>query len=498
MTTILSHLPALQVVVPLIAAMVIALMRSGRLAWALTTLATWLALINAVLLAGEAFGSREPISYVMGGWSVPIGIEFRVDRLNAFVIVLVAALAAIILPYALRSVAHEIRPELQSGFYAMYLLALAGLFGVAITGDAFNAFVFLEVSSLATYVLIAMGRHRRALLASYQYLIMGTIGATLYVIGIGILYLVTGTLNFADIASRLPGQMAEFDSSIVTAFAFLTVGISLKLALFPLHVWLPNAYAYAPSVATAFLAGTATKVAIYLLVRIFFSVFGVSISFETLPVGDVLLVLSVAAMLIASTIAVFEQNGERMLAYSSVAQVGYITLGIALANQSGLTGGLVHIINHAVIKTALFLALGAVVYRTGSSLLPNLSGIGRRMPLTMAAFVVAGLGLIGVPGTAGFISKWYLVLGALEADNWVLVAVIVASSLIAVLYVGRVIEVAYFREPSADLAAVRDPPLTMLVPIWLVAAASIVLGLYTDWSVGVCQQVAEYLLAGGL
>ena len=186
--------------------------------------------------------------------------------------------------------------------------------------------------------------------------------------------------------------------------------------------------------------------------------FGIEISFRAIPIGQVLLFLSVAAMLVASIIAVFEDNTERMLAYSSVAQIGYITLGIALSNQAGLTGGLTHILNHAIIKTAMFLALGAVVYRVGTSMLPNLAGIGRKMPLTMAAFVVAGLGLIGVPGTAGFISKWYLVLGALESGAWPLVAVIVASSVIAVVYVGRVIEVAYFKVPSPDLADVKDPP----------------------------------------
>ena len=206
MSAIELHLPALQVVLPLIGAMLAAVTRSGRLAWAITLVVTWATAANAVFLVIQVMNSGVPISYVLGGWSVPIGIEYRVDQLNVFVIALVALLGAVVLPYAKRSVAHEIRPELQFGFYTMYLLCLAGLFGIAITGDAFNAFVFLEVSSLSTYVMIALGRHRRALLAAYQYLIMGTIGATFYVIGIGILYLITGTLNFADIATRLPEQ----------------------------------------------------------------------------------------------------------------------------------------------------------------------------------------------------------------------------------------------------------------------------------------------------
>ena len=202
-----------------------------------------------------------------------------------------------------------------------------------------------------------------------------------------------------DIAARLgAGLGATIRAPIVAALAFITVGISLKLALFPLHVWLPNAYAYAPSWVTAFLSATATKVAIYLLVRFYFSIFGVAIDFSALPIAEIIVALSVAAMFIASLIAVFETNLKRMLAYSSVAQIGYITLGIGLANQAGLTGGLVHIVNHALMKAALFLAVGAIFYRARTVQLEELAGIGRRMPLTMAAFTIAGFGLVGTPG----------------------------------------------------------------------------------------------------
>ena len=259
----------------------------------------------------------------------------------------------------------------------MYLLCLAGLLGITITGDAFNAFVFLE--DFVAFDLCA-DRHRQGpacAAASYQYLIMGTIGATFYVIGVGLLYLVTGSLNIVDIASRLGPATAEQFRPTMAALAFLTVGISLKLALFPLHVWLPNAYAYAPSFATAFLAATATKVAVYLLLRFFFSVFGVAVAASALQVTELLLILSLAAMFIASILAVYEQNLKRMLAYSSIAQIGYITFGISLANKAGLTGGIVHLFNHAVMKGALFLALGAVVYRLGTVELPELGGIGR-------------------------------------------------------------------------------------------------------------------------
>ena len=495
MRGIAANLPALQIVVPLIGAVLAALVRGGVAGWVIALVVSLLMPIISIALLLQVLESGV-ISYHLGGWAPPWGIEYRVDLLNAFVLVLVSVVGAVIMPYARTSVAHEIDGDKQSWFYAMYLLCLTGLLGITITGDAFNIFVFLEISSLATYVLIALGRNRRALVAAFQYLVVGTIGATFYVIGIGLIYIVTGSLNLADIADRLGPAAIEHPRPVMAALAFITVGISLKLALFPLHVWLPGAYAHAPSVATAFLAGTATKVAIYVLLRLIFSVFGVAISFKTLPVGEVLLVLSLAAMFIASLTAVFEEDAKRMLAFSSLGQIGYITLGISLANASGLTGGIVHLLNHAVMKTALFLVLGAIAYRIGSVRLPDRAGIGRRRPLTMGVFVVAGLGLAGVPGTAGFISKWYLAVGAMEKGWWPLVFLIVASSLIAVVYIGRVVEIAYFREPSGLAAKAEDPPLTMLAPLLILALATVYLGIDTEASAGIAGKIAAGLLGG--
>jgi multicomponent Na+:H+ antiporter subunit D len=495
MSAVWSHLPALQVVIPLLAAVLAAFLRRGTGAFVLTLVVSWILPFIAGAMLWQVL-TTGPISYAMGGWAPPIGIEYRVDVLNALVLMLVSAASAVIMPFARRSVAFEIDEGRQAWFYSMYLLCLTGLLGVAITGDAFNAFVFLEISSLATYVLIALGPDRRALLAAFQYLIMGTIGATFYVIGIGFLYLLTGSLNMVDIAARLASIDADQARVVATALAFVTVGVSLKLALFPLHVWLPNAYAYAPSWATVFLSATATKVAVYLLVRFYFSIFGVAIDIQALPVAEFIVILSVAAMLVASVIAVFEKNIKRMLAYSSVAQIGYITLGIGLANQAGLTGGLVHITNHAIMKATLFLAVGAIFYRACSMQLSDLAGIGRKMPMTMAAFTIAAFGLVGTPGTAGFISKWYLAVGALDKGWWVLVFLIVASSLIALVYVGRVLEIAWLREPSPAIAHASDPPLSMLLPVMVLAAATIYFGIDTEWTAGVAATAAKSLLGG--
>lgn len=498
---LVEHLPILIVVTPLLAAAVITLIgmllpRAGRISWFISLAVSWLLLALAIMLLLEV-EEKGLISYALGGWAPPVGIEYRVDILNAFVLLIVTAVGAIVMPYALRSVEYDIDEPKQAYFYAIYLLALTGLLGMTISGDAFNIFVFMEVSSLAMYVMIALGQDRRALIAAYQYLIMGTIGATFYVIGVGFLYVTTGSLNLADIALRIGPAFAESSPPIITALAFLVVGISLKLALFPLHVWLPNAYAFAPSVATVFLAATATKVAVYILLRIYFSMFGIAISVSELPVTEMLLVLSIAAMVIASILAIYEDNIGRMLAFSSIAQIGYITLGIALANQSGVAGSVVHLMNHAAIKAALFAAIGAVAFRVASVRMSELGGIGRTMPITIAAFTVAGLGIIGVPGTAGFISKWYLGVGAVQYGWWPVAFVIVGSSLISVIYIGRFIEAAYFRPISERSAKASDPPWTMLATILTFTGLTIYLGLDTTWS-GQLAEKAARLLVGGL
>ena len=255
MTAVWPHLPALQIVIPLLAAVLVAFLRRPDPAFAITLIVSWIMPMIAAALLWQAL-STGPISYHLGGWEPPWGIEYRVDALNAFVLLVISAIGAVIIPSARQSVAFEVAEYRQAWFYCMYLLCLAGLLGIAITGDAFNAFVFLEISSLSAYVLIALGPDRRALLAAFQYLIMGTIGATFFVAGVGLLYLLTGSLNMADIAQRLGPSFDQSSDAAIAALAFITVGVSLKLALFPLHGWLPNAYAYAPSWVTAFTSST--------------------------------------------------------------------------------------------------------------------------------------------------------------------------------------------------------------------------------------------------
>ncbi len=487
-----QNLPALQVVIPLLTAPLCLLFNNWRVAWLLSLIASGLALAISALLLEQVLATGV-ISYEMGGWAAPWGIEYRIDSVNAFVLLIVSAIGTVVLPFAPRSLAKEIPDARLNLFYTTYLLCLAGLLGIAATGDAFNLFVFLEISSLSSYVLISLGSDRRALTAAFQYLIMGTIGATFILIGVGLLYMMTGTLNMADLAQRL--LVVADTRTVAAALAFLTVGISLKLALFPLHLWLPNAYAFAPSVVTAFIAATATKVAVYMLLRFLFTVFGTALSFEALLLPSILLPLSLVAVLIASVVAIFQDNVKRMLAYSSVAQIGYMILGLSFLSVTGLTACILHLFNHALMKGGLFLALGCVVYRLGGADIGNLAGLGRLMPWTFVAIVIGGLSLIGVPLTVGFISKWYLVLAALESGQWWVAVLILIGSLLAVVYIWRIIEVAFFQTPPKRSER-KEVPASLLLPTWTLIVANVYFGVNTELTVGVARHAAQTLLGG--
>lgn len=480
-----QHLPVLQVIIPLIAAPICSLLTRARLAWLVTTFVSVLTFGIALFLVREV-SLHGVLSYELGGWAPPWGIEYRIDHLSSYVLVIVSATASITMLAARKSVEQEIATEKISLFYSAYLLCLTGLLGIVATGDAFNIFVFLEISSLSSYVLIAMGRDRKALTASYQYLIMGTIGATFILIGVGLLYMLTGTLNIIDLQQKIPTLLAS--RALHAAFAFFTVGISLKLALFPLHLWLPNAYAYAPSMITVFLSATATKVSLYVLFRFFFGLFSDEISFQHFHLDKILLPLSVIAIFVASFVAIFQENIKRMFAYSSVAQIGYMTLGIGLASKSGSIAGMVHLFNHAIIKGGLFLAMACIVFRIRSVQLESFAGLGKRMPWTMAAIVLLGLGLIGIPFTAGFISKWYLLVAAIEHNHWLAAIIIVAGSLLAIVYIWKIVEYAYFKSPTdsldIDTKATLEAPLQMLIPLWVLVLANFYFGLETSFSFG--------------
>lgn len=492
MTLIHEHLIALLVVVPLIGAPLCLMLPNTRLPWYLAT-TICAGIFSLAVLGLRRIASGGPLHYNLGGWEPPWGIELRLDTLNALLALLIASIALMVVIFAGPSVRRELRVTRIAGFYTAYLLTLTGLLGITVTGDVFNLFVFLEISALASYVLISLSEQPRALVAAYQYLIMGTIGATFILIGIGLTYAMTGTLNMADLATRLPEVQST--RTVHTAFAFIVVGLAIKFALYPLHQWLPNAYTYAPSAVSTLLAAVATKVAIYALLRFVFVIFGVSFVFDGTPFGWVLLALALAAILAGSLIAIFQSNVKRMLAYSSVTQIGYLVLGISMASVMGLTASILHLMNHAMIKATLFMALGCVFYRLGSIDLTSMQGLGREMPWTMTAFVIGGLSLIGIPLTAGFISKWYLLAAALDRGWWPVVLFVIAATLLAAIYIGRVIEAAWLKPAAPGRAKVREAPLLMLLPTWTLALANIYFGVDSRLTLGMASVAASQLLS---
>lgn len=492
--TLYDQLPALVVAVLLLAAPITYMMRLTGFPWAVATLTVITSFIISCSLAATVYGG-ETIIYEMGGWQAPYGIVLHIDALSALMAMLITGASSVALIFGAKSLADEVGEETAPAFFAAWLLCTAGLVGMVITGDAFNIFVFMEISSLSTYVLVSAGPDRKALIATYRYIVMGTIGATFYLIGVGFLYMVTGTLNTADLAVRV-GQ-AEDIRLVLVAAGFISVGLAVKAAIFPMHQWMPRAYSYAPNVVTVFIAAASTKVSLYVLMRVDYAIFQNSIANHDIQLTLFLVPLGVLALFAGSLLAIYEKNLKTLLAYSSVAQIGYIALGIAMTSVTGLTAAIVHMFNHGLIKGGMFMAVACLAIRYRSVNVANLAGAGKTMPWTMAAFVIGGLGLIGVPLTPGFISKWYLVLAALE-KGWMgalMVGFILVSSLLAVIYVWKVVEVAYFKEPRANAVVVtQEAPLSMLIPTWIVVLTGFWMAVDTRIPVGMASKAAELLL----
>jgi multicomponent Na+:H+ antiporter subunit D len=462
--------------------------RAVCLAAAATVLGLAVAGLATVLDRGE-------LRHELGGWPPPIGVEYVLDPLAGYISVVIAAIGLLIVAYPSMP-GFGIRPGRGVPLYPLVLLLLGGLQGVAMTGDLFHLFVFLEIYAIASYALVSLGGPR-ATLASLRYLVFGTIGSGFYLLGVGFLYFMTGSLNMADVAERV--QPILGNETVVAALVLIVVGLSIKMALFPLHIWLPEAHSYAPPGVAALLAAVQVKVAAYALIRIMFGVFGVEMVTIDLPVADLLVWFSAAGIVFGSILAIAQRDFKRMLAYSTVAQLGYIGVGIGLANPLAVVGALLHVLNHAVMKSCLFLIAGGIYERTGMRDIPSMAGLARRMPITGVAFVVAALSMIGVPPTAGFFSKWYLLVGSLD-DGRVLIAIVIgSSSLLTLWYFLRVFETLYSNTDDVDprVLDAREASPGVLGPVLVLAVAVLVIGLANASLVGEVLDPAVALLGLG-
>ena len=489
---IIKNLPILVVLTPLMMSLIVVLISNNFLSWLLTLFTTLITFIFSLLLYQEVY-LHSSISYALGNWVPPIGIEYLIDKVSIIPIIIISLISFLATFFASKIMPAEINNSSISKVYSLWLLAIAGLIGLVTTGDAFNLFVFLEISSLASVALVAMGgqKDKQALVAAYNYLILGAIGATFYVIGVGLLYGITGTLNLADLSNRI-AEISD-NKALIAGFGFMVIGIMLKAAVFPLHIWLPRAYAYAPSAVSVLLAATATKASLYILARILFSVFDISDNLVTYTLQYIILPLSILAMFAGTIMAIYEKDIKRLLAHSSIAQIGYITLAFAIGTKASVAAGFIHLFNHALIKGALFMAITSMGFYINKRItINNLSGLGRAMPITFVCFVICSLSLAGIPLTAGFISKLYIIKASISADGIWIAFLILASSALSVVYLWKMIEALWFHESPKD-PKIKEKP-EIYIALLMITFLNIYFGLDASMVVNSSFEAANQLL----
>ena len=489
---IIKNLPILVVLTPLMMSLIVVLISNNFLSWLLTLFTTLITFIFSLLLYQEVF-LHTAISYALGNWVPPLGIEYLIDKVSIIPIIIIALISFLATFFASKIMPAEINNSSISKVYSLWLLAIAGLIGLVTTGDAFNLFVFLEISSLASVALVAMGgqKDKQALVAAYNYLILGAIGATFYVIGVGLLYGITGTLNLADLSDRI-AEISD-NKALIAGFGFMVIGIMVKAAVFPLHIWLPRAYAYAPSAVSVLLAATATKASLYILARILFSVFDISDNLVTYTLEYIILPLSILAMFAGTIMAIYEKDIKRLLAHSSIAQIGYITLAFAIGTKASVAAGFIHLFNHALIKGALFMAITSMGFYINKRItINNLSGLGRAMPITFVCFVICSLSLAGIPLTAGFISKLYIIKASISADGIWIAFLILASSALSVVYLWKMIEALWFHE-SPKVLNIKEKP-EIYIALLMITFLNIYFGLDASMVVNSSFEAANQLL----
>lgn len=480
----MTHTPALIVVVPLIAALLAGIFTwiEERLTYPIALTGTLISMLSSFHVLSMVL-SDGVIHYKMAGWMPPMGIEYRIDLLNAMVLCVVSFIAFVNLIASYKSVAQETHD--RSGFfYTIYLLFVTGLLGVTATGDLFNLYVLIEITSLTSYAMVALADHDRGPLASLNYVFIGVIGASFYLLGVGYLYLITGSLNMVDVAHIL--KDIHGSGTVLVAFILCMIGIWVKMALFPLHVWLPNAYSYSPIAFARIVAPLMTKVMVYVMIRLMITVFGLDYILE-LNISNIVVWLATIAIISGGIMALSKRNLKKILAYIIVCEIGYMVGGAWMGNQNGMTGAILHILNDALMTFALFLAVGNMFYVLKSVRLNDLAGLFVKMPWTMAGFVVAAFSIVGVPPTCGFFSKWYLLKAAFEAGAYHFAAALIISSLICAVLFFKVFEICFF-EPMSDshdhshghkAVAITEAPVSMVIVSGIVSFTLIVVGVYS-------------------
>ncbi len=456
--------------------------------------------MSFLLLLAVRLVSGGTIDYLVGGWDWPLGIQLHVDQFAVIILMIIQVVGFLAMVYSL---SYMERYTAKPKFYALFLLMIAGMNGVVLAGDLFNLYVFLEIASLASYALVGFGVESEELEASFKYLILGGVASSMILLGIGIVYANTGSLNMADISMFLASHGAR--SSIYFVYALFLMGFGLKAAMVPFHAWLPDAHPSAPAPISAMLSGVLIKaLGIYALARVFFGMFGVN------PMlGQIMLMLGALSMVVGVFLALGQYDIKRQLAYHSISQMGYVMIGLGVGAVAeapavatlGIMGALFHTINHATFKTCLFLASGAVEYSTGTRDMKKLGGLFKKMPFTSTATTVASLSISGVPPFNGFWSKLIIVIALFQAELYVFAAITVLVSFITLLSFIKLQKLVLHGTLSEKLQKVREVPATMVFALVILALLCIALGLgypfFEDYLRGAAEGLKELLVFKG-
>jgi multicomponent Na+:H+ antiporter subunit D len=429
-------------------------------------------------------------SVYMSGFAPPWGIELFMNPLAALMASLITGFCFLIAVYSLGSLDREVPAEKVGWYYTAYLLLMAGMVGMMVTYDIFNLYVLLEIVGLSACALVIAKGSKEATEASLKYLLLATIGSGFIMFAIGFLYTITGHLNIYYISVELAEVSSLFPAIIWTAMGFFLVGFGLKSALFPLHVWLPDAHSSAPFPSSALLSGLVVKVYIIALFKILYGVFGTKIMQES-SISELIIGMAAVAIIGGSVFAFTQQDLKRRLAYSTVSQVGYIYLGLSLGTPWGIKAALLHVVVHAFMKSCLFLAAGNIYFQTGKRNVTLFSGLGHIMPVTMAAFSVASLSMVGIPVFAGFITKYGLALGSVERGSSGFIALIVLSGLLNAMYYFPIIWQAFFTGRQGEKVSLDQVPPVLLAPVVILALGILYLGIFPAGILALFERAVE-------
>lgn len=433
-------------------------------------------------------GVHKVLVYKVGGWMPPFGIAMVLDGLTSFMLVTVNLVSFLVTVY---SVGYMERYSDKFRFYTLFMLLVAGMNGIIVTGDLFNLFVFFEIASIASYALVAFGTEAEELEASFKYAVMGTVASSFVLLGIALLYSYTSTLNMADISLTLASKPMGLLGSFVTVL-FLA-GFGLKAALVPFHAWLPDAHPAAPAPISAMLSGVFIKtLGVYALCRFFFNILGASNKLLS-----TLVIFGIVSMVVGAFLAIGQRDIKRMFAYSSISQIGYIILALGIGTPLAILGGLFHLFNHAVFKSLLFLNSGAIEYSTGTRDLKRLGGLNSRLPITGATSLLGSMGISGIPPLAGFWSKLIIIIAALQAGYFGSAMVAVLVSIVTLAYYLKFQSFAFYGRLDAAWANIKEVPSWMQLSMITLAILCVIGGvLLLPSFITFLQSAVKVLLLG--